>query len=265
MQRTDWEQLSSRTREAIEAQTGPVRGATTASAGQNSAIAALLQTDAGRVFVKGLPTEHPMAAAQRREMAVSPYVTPLSPELLWHTEADGWTLLGYRAATGNHADYTPGSPDLPKVIDVMRRLALIWCPALPQLKRAEKRWAAYMTPADLNLLRGDTLLHTDYAPDNVLIDGAEARLVDWAWPTLGAAFIDPCCLIIRLISAGHTAEQAEACVSTTAAWQDAPDHSINAFAQALAGMWNQIADADPTPWKQHMATAARSWQAHRLA
>jgi hypothetical protein len=263
VQRTHWEQLSSPTRQAIEAHTGPVRDAVTASAGQNSAIAALLDTDAGRVFVKGLRTEHPMAAAQRREMAVNPYVSPLSPQLLWHTEADGWTLLGYQAATGQHADYTPGSPDLPKVVDVMRRLASVWCPALPQLKRAEKRWAPYMEPTDLGLLHGDNLLHTDYAPDNVLIDGDQARLIDWAWPTIGAAFIDPSCLIVRLIFAGHTAAQAEACVAAAEAWQDAPARSVDAFAAALDKMWGEIASTDPSAWKRRMAAAARAWREHR--
>jgi hypothetical protein len=59
-------------------------------------------------------------------------------------------------------------------------------------------------------LAGDTLLHTDYNPENILItpDGT-ARLIDWAWPTCGAGWIDPCCLLIRLIAAGHTAHQAE--------------------------------------------------------
>lgn len=263
MQRTDWEQLSRPTREAIEAHTGPVRGAATALAGQNSAIAALLDTDAGRVFVKGLRTEHPMAVAQRREMAVNPYVSPLSPQLLWHTEADGWTLLGYQAAAGQHADYTPGSPDLPKVVDVMRRLASVWCPALPQLKRAEKRWAAYMNPADLSLLHGDTLLHTDYAPDNVLIDGDQVRLIDWAWPTLGAPFIDPCCLIVRLIFAGHTPAQAEASVAAAEAWRHAPARSIDAFAAALSKMWDEIASTAPSAWKRQMAAAAYAWREHR--
>ena len=145
----------------------------------------------------------------------------------------------------------------------MRRLSLIWCPALPQLKRAERRWAAYMDPDDLGLLHGDTLLHTDYAPDNVLIDGAEARLVDWAWPTLGAAFIDPCCLIVRLIHGGHTPEQAQACVAPTAAWQSAPAPSADAFAAALARMWSEIANSGRDSWKQQMAASARSWQRRR--
>jgi hypothetical protein len=263
MQRTDWKQLSASVRTAIEARTGRVYAASTAPAGKNSAIAALLETDAGQIFVKGLRTEDPRVVAQRREAAVSPYVSPLSPELLWHTEVDGWNLLGFRAAAGRHADYTPGSADLPKVVDLMRRLALLRCPDIPQLKRAESRWADYIDHADLALLRGDNLLHTDYALDNILIDGSHAWLIDWAWPTLGAAFIDPCCLIVRLIFAGHTPAQAESCVAETAAWQDASTHAIDVFASGLATMWTEIADADPTAWKQQMAASVRSWLSHR--
>lgn len=263
MQRTDWAQLAAPVRAEIERRTGPVRGARTAAAGENSAIAALLSTDRGPVFVKGLRAEDPRVVSQAREAAISPYVRPISPELLWQAEVDGWSLLGFQAAPGRHADYSPGSTDLPKVIDAMQRLALLWCPDLPQLKRAERRWAEYMDEADLPMLRGDTLLHTDYNPANVLIDGPAARLIDWAWPTLGAAYVDPCCLIVRLIFAGHSPEQAEACVQPVPAWNHAPTRCVDVFATALAKMWTQIGAADAKPWKQQMAKAARSWEAHR--
>lgn len=263
MQRTDWDQLTAPVREAIERRTGPVHTAQTATAGKNSTIAALLDTARGTVFVKGLRTDDPRVGGQHREAAVGPHVSPLSPELLWQTEVDGWNLLGFQAAAGRHADYSPGSADLPTVIEAMRRLATLHCPDLPQLKRAEQRWAAHVDPTDLPLLRGETLLHTDYSPDNVLVDGEVAQLIDWAWPTLGAAFIDPCCLVVRLIFAGHTPEQAEACVAPVPSWNDSPQRSVDVFAAALARMWTQIADADPDRWKQDMARAARAWHAHR--
>lgn len=185
---------------------------------------------------------------------------------------------GYRRAdrAAPHAEFrtkgqlaidlcTHAYADLPKVVDTMQRLALLWCPELPQLKRAERRWAAYVEPADLSLLRGDTLLHTDYSPDNVLIDGDAARLIDWAWPTLGAGFIDPSCLIVRLILAGHTSERAEACVSPAPAWTSATTRAVDVFASALARMSAQIAAADPHPWKNGMAEAALAWEAYRRA
>lgn len=263
MQRTDWDRLSAGVRAAVEDRTGPVRAARTAPAGRNSSVAALLATDDGPVFIKGLRLDDPRAAAHDREEAVARYVTPLSPPLLWRTEVDGWDLLGFRAAPGRHADYRPGSADLPKVVDAMRRLALLWCPDLPQLKRAERRWAAHVDPTDLPMLRGDVLLHTDYSSDNVLIHGSTARLIDWAWPTLGAGFIDPGCFIVRLIHAGHTPVKAEAWVADLPAWTDAPPRGVDVLAGALARMWGQIADTDPTPWKRQMADAARAWQDHR--
>ncbi|MGH3608727.1 MAG: hypothetical protein ACRDRD_11660 [Pseudonocardiaceae bacterium] len=39
---------------------------------------------------------------------------------------------------------------------------------------------------DTSALQGDTLLHTDLDPLNVLINDT-ARVIDWAWPTCGAA------------------------------------------------------------------------------
>jgi hypothetical protein len=84
----------------------------------------------------------------------------------------------------------------------------------------EKRWVTYIDPADLNLVRRHAAAH-QLAPENVLIDGARAQLVDWAWRTLGAAFIGPRCSSCELINAGHTLEQAKAGVVPTTDWQSA--------------------------------------------
>ncbi|MFD1535587.1 hypothetical protein [Nonomuraea guangzhouensis] len=35
---------------------------------------------------------------------------------------------------------------------------------------------------------------TDYNPLNMLIAEGRALLIDWAWPTRGAGWIDPACL-----------------------------------------------------------------------
>src|SRR5207245_828581 len=61
---TDWEQLEEPVRLAIEARTGRVRAARTVSAGLNSQLATVLDTDAGTVFVKGLRVDHPGVVRQ---------------------------------------------------------------------------------------------------------------------------------------------------------------------------------------------------------
>lgn len=264
MLRIDWDKLDTSVRTVIETKTGPVLAARTASEGKNSHLAAFLDTPDGPVFVKGLRKDHPGVVTQLREAVVNPYVRPVSPALLWQTEDATWHVLGFEHAAGRHAELTPGSADLACVLDTMERLATLPCPDHPALKQATQRWTAYVDdPADLALLDGDTLLHTDYNPYNILIDGKSARLIDWAWPTRGAAFIDPACLIVRLVFAGHTPADAERLVAELPAWRNATRRAIDVYATAVSRMWAEIAEADPTPWKRQTMAAANAWHLHR--
>ncbi|MBB5153699.1 aminoglycoside phosphotransferase [Saccharopolyspora phatthalungensis] len=263
--RVDWQDLPPHVRDVVETNTGPVRSARTVSAGKNSPVALLLDTADGRVFVKGLHADHPGVVTQAREAVITKYVTAVSPRLLWRTEVDGWDLIGIEYVEGRHADYRPDSPDLPAVVDVIQRLGAVECPDLPELKRPAHRWGAYVDdPAELELLTGSTLLHTDYNPLNVIIDRAgRAHLIDWAWPTRGAAFIDPCVLVYRLISEGHSITGAEKWVAGTPAWASASAEAVDVFARANARVWEQIAADDPSPWKQRMAAVTREWSESR--
>lgn len=264
MERTDWDDLPEGVRTAIQAHTGPVAHAKTASEGLNSALAAFLHTPFGAVFVKGLHRDHPQVVSQQREAMIAPYVLAVSPRLLWQVESDGWNVLGFEYIEGRHADYTPGSADLLKVIDTMRLLGTVPCPDLP-LKRAEQRWAEYVDdPAALEPLAGDSLLHTDWNPVNVLISDGTARVIDWAWPTRGAGWVDPACLIVRLIAAGHTAEEAEGCAQQVPAWNTGSAQAIGTFAEVYTCMWAEIAMNNPVPWTEGMAQAAQDWMEYRL-
>lgn len=265
MLRIDWDDLPAGVRSTIQSHTGPVSKVETASEGLNSALATFLHTPGGMIFVKGLRSDHPGVVTQQREAAINPYVRPVSPRLLWQVETQGWNVLGFEYIQGRHADYAPGSDDLPKVIHAKRLLSTIPCPDLPLLKRAEQRWAEHVDDTSaLRLLAGDALLHTDFNPLNILISNDTARIIDWAWPTRGAAWIDPACLVLRLIAAGHTPDAAEAWAQQVPAWSTASDRAISTFAQASSRLWQQITTADPQLWKQHMAAAARHWAAFRL-
>lgn len=269
--RLDWEQLPPAARNAVEALLGPVRSAKTVSLGQNSAIATILDTQQGRVFVKGLRTGQRGVVAQQREAAINPYVRAVSPELLWRIEFGGWDLLCFEYVDGRGADYTPGSADLPHLVATMRRLAELPCPPdLPPVyfRHAEQRWAeAINDPAARELLAGDTILHTDYNPANILVtSNGNAQIIDWAWPTKGAAWIDPACLVPRLIAWGHSCASAEEVARECPAWRDADPAAIDLFASTLTSLWGEIARDQPgEAWKQTLAVSAQQWLEHRSA
>lgn len=252
--RLDWEDV----RSLIERQTGPVLAAKPVTEGLNSEIAVVVHTSLGATFVKGLRSDHRRVWTQQREAEINPYVVQVAPRLLWHVETDGWNLLGFERVDGRHVDYSPGSPDLPKLIHILRRLGEIPCPDLP-LKSAPQRWASYTD--DPELFTGDHLLHTEWSPGNVLINDV-AHLVDWAWPTRGAAWIDPACWAVWLVASGHSPQSAEHWAAQLPAWRSAPLDALNAFAWAQAALWDGIAQDGPEPWTEHLSDAAHQWAEH---
>lgn len=245
---------------AIAQISGPVLKTEPVGSGFNSEIAARIHTDSGTVFVKGLRADHPRVWTQQREADINPHVQGIAPRLLWRLQPAGWDLLGFEAVEGRHADYTPGSPDVAAVAATLRRLGGVPCPDLP-LKTMPDRMASYSdTPG---LFAGERLLHTDWNSTNVLIRDGAALLVDWAWASRGAGWIDPALWVIWLIAGGHTAAEAEAQASTLPAWNEAPGVAVDAFAAASARLWQEIAGADPDPWTQRMEAAAEAWARHR--
>lgn len=87
MTRLRWADLPPEVRRAVVDQTGEVHEAASASAGINSAVAAVLDTETGRVFVKGIPHEHSQVRTQQREASINPYIAGLAPRLLWVIDA----------------------------------------------------------------------------------------------------------------------------------------------------------------------------------
>jgi hypothetical protein len=64
LRRTHRQGLSENLRRAVQARTGPVLNAQAVSGGLNSEIAALLDTATGKVFIKGLRSDHPRVWTQ---------------------------------------------------------------------------------------------------------------------------------------------------------------------------------------------------------
>jgi hypothetical protein len=197
-ERIQWGDLPTALKDAISARTGPIAAGRPVTAGQNSPLAAIVETRDGRVFVKGLPSGHRLVITQTREAAAAPLVTGISPELLWQFDEAGWNVLGFEHIKGRAADYRPGSPDIDLVTALMQSLAAIEVSADPgPWKPIETRLRTYVDdPGDAQVFAGAALTHTDWMPDNILVSRNRAWLVDWAWAAPGPAGPTPrsgCC------------------------------------------------------------------------
>ncbi|GLZ08734.1 hypothetical protein Acsp03_62000 [Actinomadura sp. NBRC 104412] len=233
--------------------------------GHTSDVAAMAHGAHGSFFVKAV-RNRPGGRRDSlvREGQINPYVRPISPAVRWRAESEDWVVLGFEAIDGRPADFTPGSPDLPRIVGILNRIAAV---PLPEIARdwVETRWDRYVTdPSKVELLRGDALLYTDIQPDNLLIGADGAWAVDWAWPTRGAAFIDPACLVVQLVAAGHTPGSAEAWASRCVAWASADPRAVDAFAAAMFALYGDLAARNPDAgWLKAMAAAAEGWVVHR--
>jgi hypothetical protein len=267
LERLAWGDLPASLRQAIEARTGRIAAVRIATAGQNSPLAAIIEAGEGRFFAKGMPSDHRRAVSQAREAAVAPLVRDISPALLWHFDEVGWNVLGYEYADGRHADYTPGSPDLDHLARLMTALGDIRVTSPGPFKRADERWKPYLDdPDSASVFSGPVLTHSDWTPDNVLVSAHRAWLIDWAWPTLGAGWIDPACWVLRLMaSGGHTVPEAERQASRLAPFETADPAHIDLFAAANVRLWAEVAQSSPAAWTMKMAQAAQSWCAYRQA
>jgi hypothetical protein len=158
---------------------------------------------------------------------------------------------------------TPAVPDPPNSPPIRRTRAhrkAIECPEVAR-RWPETRWDRFTDQP--SLFAGDALLYTDINPSNLIMGSLGVAVVDWSWPTRGAGFIDPACLVLQLVAAGHTAAQAEEWAQRCTAWQDADPKAINAFAQATLRMYQYFETRDPAPWRTAMTHAATTWATHR--
>lgn len=180
---------------------------------------------------------------------------PVAPALLWRAEDGDWLVLGFELIEARTSDFKPGSEDLPHVAQLVHHFAKLSAPAAVDWR--ESRCDRYAD--DPSLLAGDTLLFTDIHEGNLLIGAGRTWAVDWSWPTVGAGFIDPACLVVQLIASGHSAADAEWWASQCGTWQDADPRGLDAFAGANARMHRTFADRNPeAPWIGAIATAAEA-------
>jgi hypothetical protein len=262
--RTSWNDLPEQVRAAVESHADRVNQVDPISSGLNASFTARLHTNMGLTFAKGVPNDR--ATAQRREAEINPHVQPIAPRLLWEVDTQGWHILGFEHFNGRAADLSPGSADLTSIAEVLGHLAELATPR-NACKRIEDRWAdaAQRAGVGAELLAGDHLLHTDLNPHNILVTDTGPRIVDWSWPTLGAAWVDTACAALWLIAEGHAPADAEMWASRATVWAEATPKALDVFTKTNAALWRQIAAAEPRSWKQRLHEAAASWVTYRAA
>lgn len=262
--RITYHELPQQVRAAIEDVTGPVDSATSATTGFNSAVAARLHTATGDHFCKALPADHRWVWTQRREADIAPHLHGVAPPLVARLDVGGWDILLFQALDGHHADYGLGSPDLPAVVALLEAIAETACPPI-ELRDAGERLRAYATtPTDLCHFAGAALLHTDLNNANVVVDADRARIVDWAWATRGAAWLDAAYWVLWLIAAGHPPAAAEQWAGKVSTWRTASRAGLRAFSEAQAALWAEISGRDQNDvWTARLADASQQWAAYR--
>lgn len=294
MNRQEWDALPEGVRSAVEQQCGgQVIKAEAPEMGCSSDFSAALHTDRGGVFCKGIRADNRAAWMHRNEAAVN-HLLPrgLAPRLLWQVETDGWLMLGFEHAAGRHPDLAPRSADLAPVGQAVEALRQLPRSGRPQRSIAA-RWARLPVwqqytenpPEDLDpwerenlprlaelesavpeLLDGDALLHTDLQPGNLLINDGEVMVIDWAWASRGASWVDPAFMVIRLMEAGHSPESAESWACQNHAWLAAPPAAVTAFSATVLGLWeHKTRSPSARPHSARLTAVARYWARHRLA
>ena len=262
MPRYPWHELPPAVRAEVENRTGPIVQVTPVETGVISDVAVILGTSTGRVFCKGVAADNPMGWMHRNEARINAHLPPPMPKLLWQVEHHGWLLLGFEYVAGRHPDLAPGSSDLPAVAAALSAMAtkLTPCPAA-RVQPATARWAGHI-PAEM--VDGNTLIHTDVTPYNFLLHDGGVTLVDWSMPCRGAAWIDTALMVIRLVRAGHSPEQAEAWAGRIPVWSAARRGAVDAFATGIATLSREREQQRRSA--SHLgplADAAACWSRHR--
>jgi hypothetical protein len=300
--RTGWGEMPQSVRLEVEHLLGDVVcAAVDQRGGFSHGVAARVRTVGGEsAFVKAIEVGDELAQMYRQEAHIAsrlPATAP-APQCRFVSETAGWFIVGFDDVEGAFPRLDEPE-ELQDTLDSLTRLAAELTPSplsdVPTVADAYGPqlvgWRTFVTegpPADLDswsvrhltelaaleatwvvAAGGDTLLHTDLRPDNLLrrADGA-VLAVDWAWACRGAAWIDLVALAPSIAAAGVDPDPIIAAHPVT---RDVDPAAVDAFVCALAGYWAAACRKPGPPrspcLRQHQsafARLAREWLACRV-
>lgn len=291
MARPLWDALRPALRTEIERLAGGrVVGARSRAGGFSPGFASRLTlADGGRVFVKAIDARrwpHEVAAyrAEARVNAALANGAPV-PRFLGALDDERWIVLAFEDVDGvNPEPWTPatlgrvlaatadlGRPAVPLDRDHPRLGG--WATLTADRLAPHDPWAAANLPrladlerAGLATARGDSLVHCDLYPHNILLTPDRVVVVDWPHARLGAPVVD---LVTVLSSAAADGLDPEAALRRHAA--GVPSGDVDAVLAAHAGFLVAGALATMPPGleriaaaKRRLGAAATRWLRHRI-
>jgi hypothetical protein len=284
--RLEWRFLPPELRDRIEQRLGsPVVSAESRNRGFTPGFASVLTCEDGaRHFVKAASAQAQLMFArayreEARKLAALPEVAP-APRLLWMLD-DAWVVIGIEHVDGRHPERPWQQVDLDACLDALETVAAelspppealdlatateeigpffeCWSgvrrldPGLVHLDDAEQLAARYV-----EVLAGDTVVHTDVRDDNALIDReGRAWFCDWNWPVVGAPWLDS---LWMLIGPRGDGVDVDAVIAQRRLLRDVPADDIDTVLALVTGYFLKSA-ADPVPPTSPFLRDHQRWQ-----
>ncbi|MBL7258165.1 phosphotransferase [Paractinoplanes lichenicola] len=254
--RSDWAALPEAVTTRITDRVGEIH-VVPAGTGDHAEIAATVSGPLGSVFVKAAQSDLGVRSLRYELRVGEALQPPCSPAVQWHFETGGWLVAGFEQLDGPHADLSPGSPDLDLLATAIKDLSVAPEPAIPLYNPAAR--LGFSHPA----MAGEALIHTDLNPANLIVTSDGLRIVDWAFTTKAAPWLELAMLVPWLIGSGHTPEQAENWLSQFSAWDSAGSDAMDHFATSSAAKWSAKAQATSPSWIHDLAIWTSRWAQFR--
>ncbi|GAA1993742.1 hypothetical protein GCM10009754_86340 [Amycolatopsis minnesotensis] len=298
-----WQDLPLPVRAAVERNIGAkvVRSLRQTPEFDGGLAARLVLEGGNRVFVKALPADNPRVGGYRAEADVMSFLPENAPVPRLMSTVDGeWLALVFSDIEGTSPRLRPGSPELSGVLTALGALSrtLTPCPvpgapdALEDLGPLLRGWSELSAdlPDDLgdwavrnleSLLAlesswhpwaaGDTLLHNDLRPGNLVVGGpGRVQVVNWRYPARGAAWLDLVSLVPYMLAAGHEPAGVDRLLKRRPVLAGVPAWAVTAYGVALAGHYERVSRLPEPPAtsgvrvdQQRLAAVTTAWLKHR--
>ena len=232
-----WSQLPAPVRQQIERIAGcRVAAASSQPGGFSPGLASRLSLANGtQVFAKAIGNDWPVEASfHRSEAVVAAHLPSTIPApRLWGSFDDGdWVGLVFDDIDGRAPAQPSNRAEMARIVSALARLADVATPSPVALARdhprlggwtdvvrddasmrrlpAESRWAAdhlallvELERDGLEAARGESLVHFDLYPHNVLLSADRVSFVDWPHARLGNPLVDLVSVLSTVAVTGH--------------------------------------------------------------